>query len=159
MGACASSSAGIEGEREGERSKRSVDRFDPEQPRATWGAVKGPQCWGQRGGAVVDCRHHPHQEPSLRLQPDTPKPNRVYSVLEVGKWCDEEAAAREMFRDTKDLDENRWLLGPDGSRNPGTNGSSDPGRRINFINDNPAHSYARLRACGPGTLVARCEFL
>ena len=32
--------------------------------RTTWAAVKGPQCWGQRGGAVVvvDCRHHPHQE-------------------------------------------------------------------------------------------------
>ena len=37
--------------------------------------------------------------------------------------------------DTKDLDENGWFQDPDGSRNPGTNGSSDPGRRINFIND------------------------
>ena len=33
-----------------------------------------------------------------------------------------------IFSDTKDLDENRWFQDPDGSRNPGTNGSSDPGR-------------------------------
>ena len=31
------------------------------------------------------------------------------------------------FRDTKELDENRWFIDPSGSRNPGTDGRSDPG--------------------------------
>ena len=37
-----------------------------------------------------------------------PNPNPI-EFIGGGEWCDEEAVAREMFRDTKDLDENRWL--------------------------------------------------
>ena len=47
MSAYASSSAGIEGEREGERGKRSVDRFDPEQP----GRPRRDRSGGDKEGA------------------------------------------------------------------------------------------------------------
>ena len=39
-------------ERKGERGKKSVDRLI--QSNLGGREVKGPQCWGQRGGAVVD---------------------------------------------------------------------------------------------------------
>ena len=51
---------GGDGEREGERGKRSVDRLiqnnlDGREGTAMLGRDK-------EGDAVVDCRHHPHQE-------------------------------------------------------------------------------------------------
>ena len=48
-------------------------------------------------------------------------------VFEVAQWFDEKTVSRKYtFRDTKDLDENRWFLDPSGSKNPGTDKSSNP---------------------------------
>ena len=67
-----------------------------------------------------------------------------------------DSAEKYIFSDTKDLDENRWFQDPDGSRNPGTNGLSDPGvggAGINFINDKIIiRRIATLLVSGPDWL-------
>ena len=44
----------------GEGRERKRERDGAGLSGTTWTAVKvkGPQCWGHRGGAVVDCRYH-----------------------------------------------------------------------------------------------------
>jgi len=60
----------------------------------------------KEGDAVVDCRHHTNRtrrssQPSLKLQPNTPKPKRVF---EVGRGVGSRIynANKFVFRDTKD---------------------------------------------------------
>ena len=73
-------------------------------------------------GAVVDCRHHPHQgssQPSRRQRPNTPKPKRVF---EVARRCDEETVPRNIFSATQKIltkTGGSQRLGPNGSRNLG----------------------------------------
>ena len=90
----------------------------------------------QRGGAVVDCRHHPHQgssQPSRRQRPNTPKPKRVF---EVARRCDEETVSRNIFSATQKISTKTG--GSKIQMDLGTRGQTGPripGARINFIND------------------------